>query len=212
MDYTIRNEQCADYRTVEDVTRKAFWNIHAPGCDEHYLVHVMRHHRDFIPELDFVIEKNGQIIGNIMYTKSRLVSDKGIEKEILTFGPVSILPEYQRRGYGRKLIEHSFVRAIELNYDAIVIFGNPGNYVNLGFKSCKRFDITTEDGKYPTGMLVRELVEGSLSGGKWTYKESDAYHFNEKDADAFDSNFEEMEKKFQASQEEFYILSSSEIK
>lgn len=103
----IRNERETDFRKVEEITRKAFWNIYVPGCNEHYLVHVMRSHEDFLPELDFVIEVDGQIIGNIMYTKAKLVDDSGNEREILSFGPVCIVPEYQRKGYGKKLIMHS---------------------------------------------------------------------------------------------------------
>ena len=92
----IRNEKESDYKAVEEITRKAFYNLYVPGCVEHYLVHTMRGHEDFIPELDFVIELDDQVIGNIMYTKARLVDEAGTEKEILTFGPVSITPEYQR--------------------------------------------------------------------------------------------------------------------
>ena len=88
----IRNETEKDYKTVEEITRKAFYNIYVPGCMEHYLVHIMRDHEDFIKELDFVIELDGKVIGNIMYTKAKLVDEAGEEKEILTFGPVSILP------------------------------------------------------------------------------------------------------------------------
>ena len=118
---TIRNETPADYQIVEEITRRAFYNLYVPGCAEHYLVHIMRGHEDFIPELDFVIEEDEKIIGNIMYTKARLVDETGAEKEILTFGPVSIQPEYQRKGYGKKLMEYSFLRAVQLGYDAIVI-------------------------------------------------------------------------------------------
>ena len=92
----IRNETEKDYKTVEEITRKAFYNIYVPGCMEHYLVHIMRDHEDFIKELDFVVELDGKVIGNIMYTKATLVDEAGEEKEILTFGPISILPEYQR--------------------------------------------------------------------------------------------------------------------
>ena len=109
--FQIRNEKESDYQIVEEITRKAFYNVYAPGCMEHYLVHIMRQHADFIPELDFVAELNGNVIGNIMYTKAKLTDEAGLEKEILTFGPVSILPEYQRKGYGKMLIEHSFQRA-----------------------------------------------------------------------------------------------------
>ena len=89
----IRNETEKDYKTVEEITRKAFYNIYVPGCMEHYLVHIMRDHEDFIKELDFVIELDGKVIGNIMYTKAKLVDEAGEEKEILTSGPISILPE-----------------------------------------------------------------------------------------------------------------------
>ncbi|MCD7873317.1 MAG: GNAT family N-acetyltransferase, partial [Clostridiales bacterium] len=100
----IRNESESDFKTVEKIIRKSFYNVYVPGCTEHYLAHIIRRHNDFIPELDFVIELNGKIIGNIMYTKSKLISETGKEKEILTFGPVCIIPEYQRKGFGKTLI------------------------------------------------------------------------------------------------------------
>ena len=141
----IRNEQKSDYQIVEDITREAFYNMYVPGCMEHYLVHIMRGHEDFIPELDFVLELDGKVIGNIMYTKAKLTDENGEEKEIITFGPVSILPKYQRMGYGKLLMEHSFKRAVELGYDAIVIFGSPANYVSRGFKSCKKYNLCVEE-------------------------------------------------------------------
>ena len=150
----IRKEREADHRAVEELTRRAFYNMYIPGCVEHYLVHIMRGHEDFIPELDFVLELDGRIIGNIMYTKARLVDEAGEEKEILTFGPVSVAPEHQRKGYGRMLIEHSFEKAKEMGYDVIVIFGSPANYVSRGFKSCKKYNICLENGKFPAAMLV----------------------------------------------------------
>lgn len=122
----IRNEQKSDYQIVEDITREAFYNMYVPGCMEHYLVHIMRGHEDFIPELDFVLELDGKVIGNIMYTKAKLTDENGEEKEIIIFGPVSILPKYQRMGYGKLLMEHSFKRAVELGYDTIVNFWQPG--------------------------------------------------------------------------------------
>ena len=106
---TIRPETEKDYRAVEALTREAFWNQYVPGCDEHYLVHRMRTHEDFLPELAFVLELDGELIGNIMYTKTKLVDERGNEKPILTFGPIGILPQYQRQGYGMALIEDSFL-------------------------------------------------------------------------------------------------------
>ena len=140
----IRNEKETDYKLVEDITRKAFYNMYIPGCIEHYLVHIMRGHEDFIPELDFVLELGGKVIGNIMYTKAELTDEEGSKKEIVTFGPVSVLSEYQRNGYGKMLIEHSLNRAAELGYEAVVIFGSPSNYVSSGFNCCKKYNVCVE--------------------------------------------------------------------
>lgn len=208
----IRNEEETDYERVEEITRKAFWNLYIPGCIEHYLVHVMRSHKDFLPELDLVIEVDNQIIGNIMYTKAKLVDESGEEKEILTFGPVCIMPEYQRMGYGKMLMEHSFEQAAALGYDVIVIFGNPKNYVSRGFKSCKKYNICLENGTYPAAMMVKELKPEALDGRKWVYYDSPVMKIDEQEAGRFDESLEKMEKKFQPSQEEFYIHSHSIIK
>lgn len=205
----IRNETEKDYKTVEEITRKAFYNIYVPGCMEHYLVHIMRDHEDFIKELDFVIELDGKVIGNIMYTKAKLVDEAGEEKEILTFGPISILPEYQRMGYGKQLMEHSFQKARQMGYDVVVIFGNPGNYVSRGFKSSSRYHICLPDGSYPTAMLAKELRENTLDGRKWMYYESPVMQVDEKEAKDYDDSLEKMEKKVLLCQEEFYILSHS---
>lgn len=203
----IRNEEERDYKKVEEVTRAAFWNLYVPGCDEHYLTHIMRSHEDFIRDLDFVIEVDGEIVGNIMYTKAKLIDESGEEKDILTFGPVCILPEYQRAGYGKKLIEHSFDKAAALGFDVIVIFGNPGNYVSRGFKSCKKYNICVPDGGYPAAMLAKELKPGALDGRKWIYHQSAVYEIDQEEARRFDDSLEKWEVKHLPCQEEFYILS-----
>ena len=208
---TIRNEVEADYRRVEEITRQAFYNLYVPGCNEHYLVHVMRTHKDFVPALDFVIEADNQVIGNIMYTKAKLVDEAGDKKEILTFGPVCILPEYQRMGYGKMLLEHSFEKAAALGYDVIVIFGNPDNYVSRGFKSCKKYNVCMENGTFPSPMMVKELKPDALDGRKWVYYDSPVMNIDEEAAARFDDGLEKMEKKVQPSQEVFYIHSHSVI-
>ncbi len=208
----IRNEEETDCEKVEEITRKAFWNLYIPGCVEHYLVHVMRSHKDFLPELDFVIEVDNQIIGNIMYTKTKLIDESGEEKDILTFGPVCILPEDQRKGYGKKLMEYSFEQAVALGYDVIVIFGNPGNYVSRGFKSCKKYNVCLENGTYPAAMMVKELKPDVLDGRKWVYYQSSVFEIDEQEAGRFDESLECLKKKYRPSQEEFYIYSHSIIK
>ncbi|MBE6731481.1 MAG: N-acetyltransferase [Ruminococcaceae bacterium] len=211
---TIRLETEKDYRAVEELTREAFWNLHKPGADEHYFVHMMRKHPDFIPELAFVLEKDGKIIGNIMYTKAWLESDTGERKEILSFGPLSIAPEYQRQKLSKLLIDYSFEAARKMGYDVNIIFGNPGNYVSRGFVSCKKKNVSfVFDGNFPTALLVAELVPNALDDRKWMYIPSSAADCSEDASavEAFDAAFPPKEKKWMPGHEEFYIYSHSSI-
>ena len=212
-DYTIRLETENDRREVENLTREAFWDVYKPGCDEHYYAHMMRSHADFIPELDFVLEKDGRIAANIMYSKAKLTDENGSVKEIVSFGPIAVLPEYQRQGYGKALIAHSFEKALALGYDTVVIYGNPGNYINRGFVSCRKKNVCLEGDLYPTAMLVKELREGALDGRKWYYHESSAPQCCEdtEAVAAFDAGFPPKVKHTRPSQEEFYIYSHSAI-
>lgn len=207
--FRIRQETEADHKAVEALTRRAFYNQYIPGCVEHYLMHTMRGHADFIPELDLVAELDGEVIGSVMYTKAWLMDETGAEKEALTFGPLAVAPEHQRRGYGKALLEASFARAVQLGYDAVVIFGSPANYVGRGFKSCKKYQVCMAGGKYPAAMLVKELTPGALAGRRWTYRESAALEISEEAAQQYDDTLPPMEKKHQPSQEEFYILSNA---
>ena len=210
----IRLETKNDYRSVENLTREAFWNVYKPGADEHYFVHTMRSHPDFIPELAFVLELDGEIVGNIMYTKAWLEDECGNRKEILSFGPICVAPKYQRQKLGKMLIEHSFNVARGMGYDVNINFGNPGNYVGCGFVSCKKKNVSfVREGNFPTALLVCELIPGALEGKKWMYVPSTAADCCDDTAavEAFDATFPKKEKKWMPSQEEFYIYSHSSV-
>lgn len=207
----IRNEVKNDYREVEELIREAFFNLYVPGCNEHYLAHVIRSHEDYIPDLDFVAVLDNKIVANIIYTKSKLIDENGNQKTILTFGPISVLPAYQRMGIGKKLLQHSFKKALELGYDSIVIFGNPGNYVSRGFKSCKKFNICLENNVFPSAMLALELKPNVFDGRLLTFHESPVFNIDEKEAIKFDELFPKKEAKITPNQEEFFIYSHSTI-
>ena len=207
----IRNEIEEDFRPVEEMVKKAFWNLSEPGCNEHYLVHQVRKSEDYIPELDFVLEEDGKIIGHIIYVKAKLIAEDGTKKEILSFGPFTIHPDYQRKGYGRKLLNHSLEIAKKLGYDTVVIFGNPENYACYGFKNCKRYNVCLEEGVFPVALLVKELKENALAGKSWKYVESSAHQLDESGFEEFDSSFEKMEKGYRYTQELFYIYSRSNV-
>lgn len=212
-DYTIRPETEKDHREVENLAREAFWNLSVPGCHEHYFVHVLRQHADFIPELDFVLESEGRILGFVMYAKGRLVDEQGNEKPVLTMGPICVHPACQRCGFGKALLEHSFAAARAMGHDVVINFGNPDNYVARGYKSCKKYNVCFMGDVFPAALLVKELKEGALDGRKWFYHPSHAEALCD-DAQAvaaFDSQFPPKEKAWQPSQEEFYIHSHSVI-
>ena len=212
--YIIRLETEKDYRTVEELTREAFWNYYVPGCTEHYLTHTMRSHKDFIKELGYVIEVDGKIIGNVMYTKGKLTDENGEEKEVISFGPVCVHPDYQRMGYGKALLHYTFDKAIEMGYDTIIIFGNPVNYVARGFKSCHKYNVTLEGGVCPMAMMLKELIPDSFDKRKkWTYKGSDfdAVCDDKQAVEEFDKTFPPKEKGWKPTQEEFYIHCHSTI-
>ncbi|WP_105614335.1 GNAT family N-acetyltransferase [Vallitalea okinawensis] len=176
MDITIRLETEQDWREVELLTREAFWKKErieemGIGCDEHYLAHTLRTAPEFIPELDFVAEFNGRLVGNIMYSKSYVLLPDGSHHEVINFGPLSVLPEFQKQGVGSALMRHSLKVATELGYGAVIFFGHPTYYPRFGFKEAKEFNISTSKGENFPAFMAMELIEGDLKGISGNYYE-----------------------------------------
>lgn len=163
LSWTIRHEQPEDWHQTEEMTMRAFWNLHNPGCDEHYLVHLLRQDKAYIPELSLVAEAEGKIIGLIMYSRSRVVLPDGSEKETLTFGPLCVDPDYQMTGVGGALLRESLALAKKTDYAGIVIFGEPEYYPRFGFRTSDHFGISTADGSSFDAFMALELKEGALS-------------------------------------------------
>jgi len=190
----FRLETPADYRAVEELTREAFWAFWEPNrkiCDEHLLVHRLRLAPSFVPELDFVAETDGKIVGHIIYTKSKIIDEAGREHETLTFGPLSVLPEYQNRGIGKALMRHSFIRATELGFRAVIIFGHPDYYPRAGFRRAAEFGITTQDGKNYDPFMAYPLYEGALNGIRGRYFIDPVHEqLTQEDALEFDRRFQ----------------------
>lgn len=194
-DYTIRLETENDYREVENLTREAFWNVYRPGCLEHYVLHKFRNRADFIRQLSFVLVKNGKIIGHIMYAHAKIKSDNGKLIPVMTFGPFSIHPEEQGKGYGGILLQYSIIEAKKLGAKAVAITGNIDFYKKYGFIAAKNKGIFYEDDSEADYFLIKELQEGfldNISGG--TYKDPDGYFVDENEAELFDKTFGFKEK------------------
>jgi predicted N-acetyltransferase YhbS len=208
-DLRLRVETSEDHRPVEEVVREAFWNLYVPGCDEHYLAHLMRAHADFIPEWSLVAEVHGRIVGSVMSTRSRLAA-KGAELQTVTIGPVSVLPEFQRKGIGRALVTRVCELSRARGFAAMVLLGDPHNYVGYGFRTGKDLGIRSEDGSYPVGLLALELVPGALAGKTWTAHFSSVFDVPPGLAE-FDAGFPPREKAWQPSQELFSIMVRARI-
>ncbi|MBF0259697.1 MAG: N-acetyltransferase [Desulfamplus sp.] len=211
MDIVIRPEEETDFIKVEELTREAFWNLYKPGCDEHYTAHKLRTSSDFIKNLDFVAENDGHIVGSIMYSKSYVENEEAQRIETATFGPLCVHPKYQRRGIGTMLIEHTKDIVIKNGYPAIIILGDPHNYCKHGFKTGKDLNISTMDGKYPSGLLVLELKKGVFNDHKWGFKVSDSYEVNMEEMELFDKKFPLKNKEYQYSQDLFSIMIRSYV-
>ena len=193
----IRRETPADYAAVEYLTREAFWNVYRPGCTEHYVVHVLRRDPDFVPELDLVMEWDGALIGHVLYMRSKIVTDGGQEVPMMTFGPISIRPDLQRQGLGKRLLDFSMERAGELGAGALCIEGNIDFYGKSGFVMAGtrgiRYHGEPEQEMVPYALL-KELRPGFLDGVTGVYHTPRGYYVDEAAAEEFDRNFPPKEK------------------
>ena len=202
----IRLEQPQDYREVENLTREAFWNVYRPGCTEHYVLHQYRSNPDFIPELDFVMEEDGRIIGHVMFSKAEIILDDDCTRgsgafPAWTFGPISIHPDYKRKGYGLKLLNYALERAREMGVGMLCMEGNIDFYRHAGFDLASKLNIhyhdMPKDEEVPF-FLAQELTKGYLSGVKGTYSPPKGYFVAEESPMAFEDYEKTYPKKVKA--------------
>ena len=193
----IRLENETEYREVENLVRESFWNVYRPGCLEHFVLHELRKDPDFVPELDLVLEKDGKIIGQNMFMRAVIRSDDDRKIPIMTMGPIGILPEFKRMGYGKYLLDHSLERAAELGCGALCFEGNIDFYGKSGFRPASEFGIRyhgLSEGEDASFFLCRELIPGYLDGITGEYTPPKGYFVDEKAAGEFDKIFPPKEK------------------
>ncbi len=189
---TIRLETEKDYSLVENLTREAFWNIYRSGCVEHFVLHRYRSNPEFVPELDFVMEYNGELIGHIMFVRATIEADDGRTLPIMTFGPMSIAPPYQRQGYGKMLLNFALDKATKMGVGAVCIEGNIDFYGKCGFSVAGKFGIryhAAQNEEIVPYFLLRELKKGFLDGITGVYNTPQGYFIDESEAEAFERSF-----------------------
>ena len=195
---TIRLERKEEYREVENMVRESFWNVYRPGCMEHFMLHELRKDVEFVPELDFVMELDGTLIGQNMFMRAAICADDGQTVPIMTMGPICIAPAYKRQGYGKILLDYSVEKARELGCGALCLEGNIDFYGKSGFTYASRYGIRyhgVPEGEDVPFFLCRELQRGYLDGITGVYAPPEGYFVAEEAVEAFDKQFPYKEKK-----------------
>ena len=193
----IRLEKKEEYREVENLVRESFWNVYRPGCLEHYVLNQLRNDKDFVPELDFVMEKDGKLIGQNMFMRAVIKADSGKDVPIMTMGPICIINELKRKGYGKMLLDYSLNKAKEFGCGALCFEGNIDFYGKSGFTFANKFGIRYHGlpkGADSSFFLCKELIPGYLAGITGEYATPKGYFVDEKEAEEFDKQFPPKEK------------------
>ena len=196
-DYIIRLERNEEHRAVEHLIRESFWNVYRPGCLEHYVIHELRKDPAFVKELDFVMEQNGQLIGQNMFMQAVIKADDGRDIPIMTMGPICICNERKRKGYGKILLDYSVEKAAELGCGALCLEGNIDFYGKSGFDYASKFGIRYHDlpeDADSSFFLCKELIPGYLDGITGEYAPPAGYFVDEAAVEEFDKEFPPKEK------------------
>ena len=186
---------------MENLTREAFWNVYRPGCTEHYVLNQYRNNPDFIPELDFVMEEDGHIIGHVMFSKAEIILDDGTVFPSWTFGPINIAPDYKRKGYGLKLLNYALEKAKTMGIGLLSMEGNIAFYKHAGFDLASKLKIhyhdMPADDEVPF-FLAQELIPGYWSGHEGTYCPPKGYFVADENPEAFEAYEKTFPKKVKA--------------
>lgn len=191
-DIIIRLEQKEDYAFVENMIRESFWNVYHPGCSEHYVMHVLRDDPAFVKELDFVMVKDGTIIGQNMFMRTVIDADDGRQIPVLTMGPICITPELKRKGYGKRLLDYCLEKARSMGFGAVLFEGNIRFYGNCGLTYASEFGIRYHDlpeGADQSFFLGMELIPGYLSSVTGVYRTPQGYYVDEAEVEEFEKSF-----------------------
>jgi len=194
MEVLVQRTTEKDFFQTENNTREAFWNLYKPGCDEHLILHNIRKSKSYVSELDLVAIFENEIIGHIISTKAKVIDSLNYEHEILCVGPLSVLPGFQKKGTGSKLMNNSIIAAKELGFSGMILFGNPDYYHRFGFRNAKEYDISTKDCQNFEPFMVLELKNNGLADVKGRFFEDDAFGTHPEDLIEFEKKFPYKEK------------------
>jgi putative acetyltransferase len=135
MNIKIRHETASNYPAVKKVNDLAF---NQP--DEGILVDKLRLNPAFIPELSLVAEFEGQIIGHILFSPIRIINNDQVFQS-LALAPMAVLPEFQKKGIGKKLVISGLNSARKSIYQSVIVLGHKDYYPKFGFRPASNWHI-----------------------------------------------------------------------
>ena len=194
MEARIRIATERDFPQTENISRESFWNLYKPGCVEHLILHNLRNSKSYIPGLDLVAVFENEIVGHVITTKAKVLDSLSNEHEVLCVGPISVLPGFQKKGIGSKLMTDSISSAKKSGFSGMILFGNPEYYHRFGFRNAKEYDITTKGGQNFEPFMALELYNNGLAGINGRFFEDDVFEIQEEDLIEFEKKFPYKEK------------------
>lgn len=126
-DIQIRTETVHDFTAITAVHQAAFTQ-----ANEAKLVDKLRQLKNFQSQLSFIATYQGKVVGHLLF--SDLVVESDLPLHLAALAPVAVLPDYQNQGVGKKLIRHGLMIMQFLQYDGIILLGDPSYYRQFGFK------------------------------------------------------------------------------
>lgn len=211
----IRHENKDEEFLVENLVRDSFFNVYRPGALEHFVLHKLRTHKDFIKELNFVLLIDDKIIGQNVFVKTNIKLDNGKNIPIATMGPICIHNDFKRNGYGKMLLDYSLEKAKEYGIGAVCFEGNIDFYGKSGFTYAKDFGIRyfglspDDDSSF---FLCKELKEGYLKDVSGIYSTPEVYLVDEQEAEEYDKKFPFKKKLKLSTQIFWYFLNNINLR
>lgn len=200
----IRLEKRTDYKEVELLVREAFWNIYRPGCYEHLIIHNLRHDSSFIPQLDYIIEEDNKIIAQIAYSTNDICVDGKKTETAVTLGPVCVHPDYQRRGYGTKIIEYTLEKARQMDIPYVFTVGDEKFYNRFGFEDASNYEIQFNDIEEETPFfMIKVLDEDKIDNFNAVYRDNKCFSVDKDELESFDKKFPPKKKEKREGQLDF---------
>ncbi len=209
MAISIRLETPADYRAVEELTKRASWNVNTLGCKEHYVLHLLREDNAFVPELSLVAEDFGSVVGHIAASRATVEDQEGKPHEVLCIGPLSVDPVAQGAGVGSDLMKRCLELAAEMGFCGAFLFGDPRYYTRFGFRPAERYGVCDSEGAFAVALMGIPLTENGLKDIRGRFVESSCFSNVADEAYAeFDSDFPQFQRGYRKSQSDFAVLST----